>query len=167
MNNLSIREYREGDFESVINLMTSLQSYFAEIDISGEKIEFENRNSAEEYVRKALKDDDEMDGKMYVAESGDKIVGFVQGVIIEHNKDIAFKLTHKKRIDGWIGLLFVHPDFRGKGLAQSLIGKIREYFKNNNCVSMRLKVDSNNKLALNVYTKYGFAPRDLEMALKI
>jgi ribosomal protein S18 acetylase RimI-like enzyme len=167
MDNLSIREYQKKDFEHIVDLMTMLQSYFKEIDISGEKIEFENRESAEEYVQKALKDDDAMDGKLFVAESEGKITGFIQGVIIKHNKDVMFKLTHRKRKDGWIGLLFVNPDARGKGVAQLLISTIREYFKNNGCVSMRLKVDSNNKLALNVYNKYGFKPGDLEMATKI
>ena len=108
-----------------------------------------------------------MDGILLVAESEDKIVGFIQGVMIEDNEDVMFKLTHIKRKDGWIGLLFVNPDTRGKGVAQSLIGKMKEFFKRNGCVSMRLKVDSNNKLAMNVYTKYGFTPRDLEMAVKI
>lgn len=167
MKNVTIREYVASDFDKIVDLMMMLQSYFKEIDISGEKVEFENRESAEEYVRKALKDDNDMDGKLFVAESESKIVGFIQGVIIEHNKDVMFKLTHRKRKDGWIGLLFVNPDVRGKGVAQLLIGDIREYFKNNDCVSMRLKVDSNNKLAMSVYNKYGFKPGDLEMAIKI
>jgi len=167
MNNSIVREYTNVDFSNVVDLMTSLQSYFKEIDTSGEKINFENRQSAEEYIRKALKDVEEMNGKIFVAEFENKIVGFIEGVIIGHRDDDLYNLTHMKNIGGWIGLLFVDTSFRSKGIAQSLIGKMREYFKKNNCSSMKLKVDSENKLAINVYIKYGFTPRDLEMTVRI
>lgn len=162
-----VREYLDSDFESVVGLMTALQSYFKEIDIYGEKVDFENRESTEKYINQAFEDVAKMNGKVFVAESDDKVIGFVQGIISEHKDDAMHNLTHAKGNAGWIGLLFVDSNYRSKGIAQSLLEKMKDYFKQKGCSSMRLKVDSNNKLAINVYEKYGFTPRDLEMAIKI
>lgn len=167
MDNISIREYKENDFQAVVNFMIDLQNYFVELDQSKEKKPFSNRKAAEDYIKQAIKDVKAMNGGMYVAKYNNEIAGFIQGVIVRHKNDVLHNLTHRKGIEGWIGLLFTEPKFRGKGIGKNLIDAMKKHFKKHNCTSMRLRVASNNEMAINVYTKYSFVPKDLEMAIKI
>lgn len=110
-----------------------------------------------------------MDGKIFIAEEKDQIIGFIQGVIIEHEKgaDTFYDLTHNPSKEGWVGLLFVKPEYRGGGTGQQLLNEMKNYFISKNCTSIRLLVLSDNKHAVAVYEKNGFMHHDLEMTLKI
>ncbi len=164
---LKIREYSSNDYEQVVEFMLALQSYFAELDSTGGIKVFASERDARVYVDKALKDVHEMDGVIFVGEENGNVVGFIQGVIITHDQDVMHNLTHYRGSQGWIGLFFTDPEFRGRGIGKALLDKMKEYFKSKNCQSMHLKVAHNNKIAVGVYTKYGFTPRDIEMAVKI
>lgn len=97
------------------------------------------------------------------------VVGFIQGVIIEHNKgdDELYDLSHNPSKEGWIGLLYVKTRYRGGGIGQKLLDKMINYFKTNKCTSIRLLVLSDNEHAIAVYKKNGFMCHDLEMVLKV
>ena len=167
MNQITVREYGYGDFDSIVKFMMSMQKYFVELDQHREQKAFASKQKAEEYIRQALKDVDEMDGAIFIAESENQLAGFIQGVIVKHKDDVMHQLTRNKNIEGWIGLLFTDPQFRCRGVGTSLIKSMRNYFKKMNCSSVRLKVASNNRLAIKIYEKHGFKPRDLEMAVGI
>lgn len=167
MAKIEIRSYSKDDFDHLVTFMTDLQQYFSEIDTFQEQIPFATKKDAELYIQQAFKDASDMDGAIYVAEQDAKIVGFIQGVIVKHSDNVMHNLTHVKSTDGWIGLLFTDPAFRNQGVGKRLIEKMKAYFTKKGCNSMRLKVSSNNKLAISVYNKYGFKSRDLEMAVKI
>jgi len=167
MAKIEIRNYRKEDFDHLVIFMTDLQKYFSEIDTFQEQIAFITKKDAERYIKQAFKDVADMDGVVYIAEHDGGIAGFVQGVIVKHSNDVMHNLTHEKSIEGWIGLLFTDPKVRNMGVGKQLLEKMKAYFSEKGCTSMRLKVSSNNKLAISVYDKYGFKPRDLEMAIKI
>lgn len=167
MGNIEIRPYRDSDFPSVAQMTNQLQSYFVSLDSHAEKKLFAKNEDTESYVRQALKDVCEMNGAVFVAAEKRKIVGFIQGVIVRHDNDVMHSLTHHPETEGWIGLFFTDPDQRGKGVGKALLNKMQEYFASKNCQSIRLKVASNNELAMNVYAEYGFTPRDLEMVMHI
>lgn len=162
-----IRPYEDKDFHSIISLMTTLQEYFVDLDQSQEKKTFTTQKEAEEYILQTLKDVKEMDGATFVAEQDEHVIGFVQGVVKHHENDVMHILTHQKSIDGWIGLLFVEASLRSQGIGQLLINKMRDFFKEKNCTTMRLFVAHNNQRTIDAYEKYGFIPTELEMAIKI
>jgi len=107
--------------------------------------------------------------KFLLLKKKDQIIGFIQGVIIEHKNgaDIFYDLTHNPSKEGWIGLLFVKPEYRGSGTGKQLLDEIKNYFISKNCTSIRLLVLSDNKHAVAVYEKNDFMRHDLEMVLKV
>lgn len=164
-----IREMDIKDREDIDRMQFELQKYFSEIDQTHESLPYKDMDDAHRYMQKMLDDVKNMNGKVFVSEEDGQVVGFIQGVIIEHRKggDEIYDLSHKPSKDGWIGLLFVKPEFRGSGVGRELLDKMKEYFKSEECTSIRLLVLSDNIHAVNVYEKSGFLRHDLEMVLKV
>ena len=164
-----IREMDIKDREDIDRMQFELQKYFSEIDRTHESLPYKDMDDAHRYMQKMLDDVKNMNGKVFVSEEDGQVVGFIQGVIIEHRKgdDEIYDLSHKPSKDGWIGLLFVKPEFRGSGVGRELLDKMKEYFKSEECTSIRLLVLSDNIHAVSVYEKSGFLRHDLEMVLKV
>ena len=164
-----IREMKATDLNDIIKMQFELQEYFSEIDRTRDSLPYKSIEDARQYMQKMIDDANNMDGKIFVAEEKDQIIGFIQGVIIEHRKgeDDFYDLTHKSSKEGWVGLLFVKPEYRGRNIGQNLLSEIKKYFKSKNCTSMKLLVLSDNKHAIAVYEKNGFMRHDLEMTLKL
>lgn len=158
------------DRKDIDKMQFDLQKYFSEIDQTRESQPYKNIDDAHHYMQKMIDDVRDMDGKIFIAEEeNSQITGFIQGVIIEHKKgnDAFYDLTHKPSKEGWVGLLFVKPEYRGRSIGQDLLNEIKNYFKSKNCTSIKLLVLSDNKQAIAVYEKNGFMRHDLEMTLKI
>lgn len=164
-----IREMNLNDRKDIDKMQFDLQKYFSEIDQTHEFQSYKDIDDAHLYMQKMIDDVNNMDGKIFIAEENGKITGFIQGVIIEHKKgaDIFYDLTHKPSKEGWVGLLFVKPEYRGGGTGQQLLDEMKKYFISKNCTSIKLLVLSDNKHAIAVYEKNGFIRHDLEMTLKI
>ena len=60
--------------------------------------------------------------------------------------------------EGHITNIAVHPDFRGRGLANEIIEKIIDVCKENDIRAMTLEVKVSNTVAQSLYRKYGFKP---------
>ena len=58
--------------------------------------------------------------------------------------------------EGHINNVAVHSDYRGKKIGDKLIKGIVDLCKDNNIASMTLEVRASNKIAQNLYRKYGF-----------
>ena len=164
-----MREMDIKDREDIDRMQFELQKYFSEIDRTHESLPYKDMDDAHRYMQKMLDDVKNMNGKVFVSEEDGQVVGFIQGVIIEHRKgdDEIYDLSHKPSKDGWIGLLFVKPEFRGSGVGRELLDKMKEHFKSEECTSIRLLVLSDNIRTVNVYEKSGFLRHDLEMVLKV
>lgn len=166
MKDIVIREYKPQDFQSVVNLTNKIQEYFVAIDKTGYKKPFSSQDDSEKYVEHVLKDVSDMNGAFYVAVKNNFVVGFIYGVIISE-KNVLHKLTHHSRLEGWIGLLYVDEGYRGQGLGKRLIERVKDYFKEKGCSSMRLVVDSNNINAINHYSNLGFETYEIKMTTRL
>jgi ribosomal-protein-alanine acetyltransferase len=81
-----------------------------------------------------------------VAKTNGKIVGFIIGMIhIERNALVGHILT----VD-------VSPSHRRRGIAQRLLQKLEEIFKEKGVKSCRLEVREDNIAALKLYQKLGY-----------
>lgn len=167
MTKIIIRPYSHNDFSEISGLMNELQDYFVEIDSSNEKKKFESSNEASEYTRQAISDAQKLDGAFFVAVMNEEIVGFIQGVILNHEKEVLHTLTHHSAKEGWIGLFFVNELARAKGVGKKLLNSMQHFFTQRHCTSMRLKVAHENYLALQFYDKSGFKPREIELAITL
>ena len=109
-----IREMETTDLNDLIEMQFELQKYFSEIDKTRDSLPYKSIKDARRYMQKMIDDANTMDGKIFVAEEKDQIIGFIQGVIIEHKKgaDTFYDLTHNPSKEGWVGLLFVKPEYR-------------------------------------------------------
>ena len=90
------------------------------------------------------------DSKIFVAEENNasKLVGFVQLYPL-------FSSTRMKKF--WLlNDLFVHPDFRGKGISIGLIEKAKELVLESNACGMYLETEKSNLIGNNLYPKTGF-----------
>ena len=79
-----IREMKATDLNDIIKMQFELQEYFSEIDRTRDSLPYKSIEDARQYMQKMIDDANNMDGKIFVAEEKDQIIGFIQGVIIEH-----------------------------------------------------------------------------------
>lgn len=66
---------------------------------------------------------------------------------------------------GYLGFMFVVPEWRGKGLNRMIVDKLVEWGKKKNLNEFRLDVYEKNRSAIAGYLKAGFVSHMLEMRL--
>ena len=164
---ITIRKYDDVDYPEFLQIIEEFQQYIAKTDSRGVCCDFKSKEDVKKYADQSLKDVAEREGVTYFAEIEGKIVGFVLGIVERNEKDTLYILTHKPGAHGWIGEVFVLPEFRKQGIARKLIDKITSDFKNKGCVNARLYVMADNKLAISAYENLGFRTRDFEMSKDI
>lgn len=166
---MTIRPFRPKDRAAIDKLAIKLHAYFAQVDDTAESLSFANLRDAHGYMQRMIDDSENMNGAIYVAEENGQVVGFIQGVIIDHRpgRDVIFDAVHAPRKGGWIGLLYVEPEQRGSGIGQALLDEMKRYFQSKNCDTLRLKVLSGNQPAIAFYEKYGLTAREVEMITKL
>lgn len=59
---------------------------------------------------------------------------------------------------GYLGFMYVDPEFRGKGLINLLINELKKWVSSQGITEVRLQVYSENESAVNAYRRAGFAP---------
>lgn len=166
---MTIRPFRPKDRAAIDKLAIKLHAHFAQVDDTAESLPFASPRDAHNYMQQMIDDSENMNGAIYVAEENGEVVGFIQGVIIDHQpgQDAVFDAVHAPRKDGWIGLLYVEPEQLGSGIGRALLDEMKHYFQGKNCDTLRLKVLSGNQRAIAFYEKYGFMAHEVEMAKKL
>lgn len=96
-----------------------------------------------------------------IAEAGDRAVGcgFAR---MAPSKPF---LKHERH--GYLGLIYVEPEYRGRGLAQRVIGVLKDWCRANGLTELRLEVYVQNDAAVRAYEKAGFTPHVIEMRLAL
>lgn len=169
-SNPLIREYVDAsDSSSLLVLLADFQDHLAGVDGGAEVHSFNSDRDIRSYLDKMLSDVESMNGKFFVIEHEGVVAGFIQGIIDPRDDptDIMYHTTHVRQIEGWIGLVYVAPEFRSKGYGIRLIDAMKRHFKQNGCTRLKLSVAYENHNTIEFYRKYGFAERDIEMAMPI
>ena len=60
--------------------------------------------------------------------------------------------------------IVVHPDYRGAGVGQALLGAAHDLARTRGCCKLTLEVLSGNALAMRSYARHGFANYQLDPA---
>jgi len=92
-----------------------------------------------------------------VAESGEKVVGYIWG----------YADTIMKHKIGKIQELIVTSKQRGKGIGKELIKRMLDFFKDRKCIISEIEVFVENLSTIQVYEKVGFRKRGYKMQLKL
>jgi hypothetical protein len=101
---MTIRPFHPKDRAAIDELAIKLHAHFAQVNDTAESLPFASPRDAHGYMQRMIDDSEDMDGAMYVAEENGQVVGFIQGVIIDHQpgQDAAFDAVHaaaKRRLD--------------------------------------------------------------------
>lgn len=155
--------------DQTLQLLKEFQDHLVTVDTQNEIRSFVSEIDADRYLTKMIDDTKEMNGKLLVLELDGRLIGFIQGIIDPRNDqdDVMYQTTHNAQIEGWIGLVYVDPEFRGRQLGMKLIEAIKKHFVANGCTTLRLLVAIDNVNTVGFYRKFGFIERDIEMALSL
>lgn len=113
------------------------------------------------YLDKMLTEVDSGYGKLLLAFSGSKSIGFVYGVkskFYEERKEFA-------KIVGNVKELYVKSEYRNKGVGKLLMEEIEKYLISLGCELILLdEVHVQNERAMKFYHKLGYRTRTIELA---
>lgn len=99
--------------------------------------------------------------KIIVAEINDEVVASGYAEI----KKAEAYLKHAEY--AYLGLMYVKPMYRGKGINQQVLKALKEWIIEKQIAEIRLVVYDDNILAKKAYQKAGFKPHVLEMRMEI
>ena len=98
------------------------------------------------YARSAARHAQEHPGSVVRVLSGDRVVGLVE---LDPGRD-------EQAGCGWISLLYMLPEYRGRGWAIQLLGYAFWFYENHDRSAVRLHVSENNARAITFYQRSGF-----------
>ncbi|WP_114193227.1 GNAT family acetyltransferase [Edaphovirga cremea] len=128
---MEIRVFRQDDFEEVITL-------WERCDL------LRPWNDPEMDIERKLNHDPEL---FLVAQVGGELVGTVMGGYDGHR--------------GAAYYLGVHPDFRGRGIANALISRLEKKLIARGCPKINIMVREDNDAILGMYEKLGYEIQDI------
>ena len=154
---LKIREFENKDRKEIIILMKEFGDYLEEIDQMG-RTDFAS-DSATYFTNKFIKEARAKNGKIFICEEQNKIIGFISGYIHVQLKD---ELMEQKRAKpGIISEFFITGTQRRAGVGSKLLKALEDYFKKKGCTIVRLDVFAPNQIARNFYSKHGYQDRSI------
>jgi ribosomal protein S18 acetylase RimI-like enzyme len=77
------------------------------------------------------------------------------------------KHYHKNSLHGYIGFIYVHPNFRGKRISTQILESLKNWAKEKKLNELRLDVYSNNPSAIKPYERFGFVKSLVNMRIDI
>ena len=155
---MDIKELREtDDFSQLFHLSklffkeySNTHEFFFQIDVLHEE-------QVINYFRNFI---DQQNKKVFIANEGNKIVGYI-AVYFKEQADF-----WKIKTVGDISGLMVNPEFRRKGIAKLLLEEAKRFLRENNVKYCTLFTSTNNYGALKFYEKCGFSPLHLNLLTK-
>jgi len=144
----SIREYRSDDEPAVEQCLAELQDF--------SKVIFPHYADgavAPQYLLHLLTRCDETNGKIFVVEDGERVVGMV----------CVFARIRSRELDeeqyeyAYVSDLIVLADHRDKGFGRALLKRAENYAKSEGATLLRINVLAGNEVARKLYIADGFA----------
>jgi RimJ/RimL family protein N-acetyltransferase len=74
-------------------------------------------------------------------------------------------LQHQQH--AYLGFMYAHPDFRGKGINKKIIDALEKWCALQNITELRLDVYQNNESAIKAYEKVGFTKHMIAMRMEL
>ena len=159
---MKVIEYEEKYAEDVKNLLEELQNYILSIDPYHFNILMDDYK--EKIFEKDMEEVRKNHGKIYLAQDQTNIVGLIMGVIREPEIDFDYE---RRENMGEVLELIVTTQTRSKGIGSTLLNKMEEYFKSQNCHTINIDVFGYNEIAKNFYFKNDYHIRMMIVSKKI
>ena len=152
---MKIIEYSDKYLEDIRDLLTELEEYIVSID--KDNLDVVHPKYHEKMALVDIEDINQNNGKCYIAIENGKAIGLIMGTIPPYNEYDYLDYKCPKR--GIITELIVTSKIRSKGVGQSLMKKMEEYFLSNDCEYVLVDVFAYNENAIKFYEKKGYHPR--------
>ena len=105
---------------------------------------------------------------LIVSHEAEVVVVEYNGKIVASGHATLKKARHYLEHDdyAYLGFMYTHPDFRGKGLNKKIVDALKEWSEAKGLHEIRLTVYNDNIAALRAYEKVGFKRHIIEMRLE-
>lgn len=148
---------------AVEKLLTDLVDYLAQYNSLRRATAHEDFGST--YLEKILNKISDNKGSIILAVDQEIVVGCLVGTIKEYqDKELLEYLPTKI---GFISDLYVIEAYRSKGIASTLMQKIEEFFRKENCKLVEIGVMIENSQARDLYEKLGYKNNYFELRRKL
>jgi len=141
------REARESDADALADLVVRLKRLNEEFDALL-KVREDVRERAKAYIANAIKDKNSL---VLVAEHNNKVIGVLKA-------DIRERFFNDPITEGYIIEFYIMPEYRKQGLGTELLELAIERLKQRGAQIIAAEFPSQNKIAVDFYTKQGFRP---------
>jgi phosphinothricin acetyltransferase len=136
---MTIRPAEERDLESILDIMNdsilhSTANYFYDVRSS-------------EYINGWFKEKRAENTPVLVSDLKGNVVGYATYSIFRPRDAYKFSAEHS---------IYIHQDFRNKGIGSQLMGSIIEAAKAQNFHTLIAGIDADNKGSINFHKKFGF-----------
>jgi len=152
-SNISIRKARKTDLETLLKFEQEIVEYERPMEKNMMVEPFHYYDLSELLQLESA--------QVLVAEDKDKLVG--SGFI--HIRKARHYLDHEYH--GYLGFMYVDPDYRGQGINQLIIEQLIQWAKDSYIDVLCLTVFSENQSAIKAYEKSGFYQNLIEMRLNL
>ena len=152
---MTVREYTPNDKKQVQDLLVELQKFIVKIDKY--KLNILGKDYREKYFENFYNETYQNEGKIFVAEIDDKIVGLINGFVCQY--DELDKVVYKCPRKGVIAELVVGEKARKFGVGKALVLASENYLKSIGCEYVQLDVFAYNENAENFYEHLNYEPR--------
>lgn len=157
---MNIIEYSDTYAEAVKDLLVELQAYLVNLDKRGVVVLKDNYR--EGYFGYVMEEVQKHNGKIFLAQLHDEIVGLVVCKIFQGGGESEYTTTCQNV--GFISDLVVSESLRGKRIGRWLLRQANDYFRENDCVYTQLEIFAPNVEAFALYKKLGFEVNCLYMS---
>lgn len=151
--NIQIRLARKNDYESVNRIMSQVQDMHVEWRPNIYK---PNENLISEDVFKKITEN----GTFYVAEAEGVVVGILE-IVFRHVESP----SHVTRDFIFIDSMAIDEKYRGMGIGHQMFDFLKKLKKEKNLDGIELQVNVRNSAAYEMYKKYGFTEKSINMEL--
>lgn len=118
--------------------------------------------SVDEVISKECFEEMIQNKTIFVAKIKDEIVGYITFNIKEKNNP---SMRYRKQLQ--VEAICVDEKNRGKGIGTTLLRKVKEFGKENNCTDIYLTVNKENENAIKVYEEFGFKVKSIAYSMQI
>ena len=159
---MEIIEYSSKYNENIKDLLVDLQSFITKID--REQYNILTPEYREKYFEKTMKEVSLFEGKIFLGEENEEIVGLIIGLINnDDEKTYDFAAPKRARITE----LVVKEQYQANGIGKKLLKHMEDYFKSVGCQGILIDVFAYNINAQKFYYVNGYFNRNIELMKKL
>lgn len=150
---ITIRTAQTADYEAVVKIMSQVQDMHVEWRPD---IYRHNDNLLPKEVYKEIIEN----GTFFMAECDDNVVGILE-IKFRHVESP----SHVTRDIIFVDTMAVDEKYRGKGIGHQMFDFLKEMKNSRNMDGIELQVNARNAAAYEMYRKYGFTEKSINMEL--